>query len=229
MGDMTKMFDLSGPDHPPRAGGPPQRLIILFHGVGADGADLIALAPHWSVPLPDAAFLAPNAPYPCDMAPTGYQWFSLLDRSGDRLLAGVRASAPMVDAFIDNALARLGLSDDRLALVGFSQGTMMALHVGLRRPSPVACIVGYSGALLGSETLAEEVNSRPPVLLVHGAADPVVPSQGSEAAAQSLEAAGLSVQTVMRPGLGHGIDPEGLRLGGEFIRQHLPDRPDAAP
>src|SRR5260370_27323072 len=166
---------LSGPVHRQSSGGAPRRLVILLHGLGADGNDLIGLAPVWAKLLPDAEFLAPNAPFPYDMAPYGFQWFSLQDRSPETVLAGVRATAPMLDAFIDDALAARGLSETDLALVGFSQGTMMSLYVGLRRPKPVAGILGYSGALIGAESLAAEIRSRPRVLLVHGDADPVVP------------------------------------------------------
>src|SRR5215469_10624101 len=122
---------LSGPSHPPHSGGKPKRLVILLHGLGADGNDLIGLAPYWAPQLPTAEFLSPNAPFPCDMAPYGYQWFSVQDRSPPAVLAGVRAAAPFLDSFIDEALNARGLDDGDLALVGFSQGTMMSLYVGL--------------------------------------------------------------------------------------------------
>ena len=142
---------LSGPSRPPALGGRPSRLVILLHGLGADGNDLIGLAPYWAPLLPTTEFLSPNAPFPCDMAPYGYQWFSAQDRSPAAVLAGVRAAAPFLDAFIDDALAERGLDDADLALVGFSQGTMMALYVGLRRSQPVAGILGFSGRLLARE------------------------------------------------------------------------------
>ena len=169
------MSRLSGPSRPPAAGGKPRRLVILLHGLGADGNDLIGLAPYWARLLPDAEFLSPNAPFPCDMAPYGYQWFSSQDRSREAVLGGVRAAAPILDAFIDEALAERGLADSDLALVGFSQGTMMSLFVGLRRDEPVAGIVGFSGRLLAPDLLASELRSRPPILLVHGTEDPLVP------------------------------------------------------
>src|SRR5208337_4753451 len=121
------MPNLSGPTRPPAAGGKPLRLVILLHGLGADGNDLIGLAPYWPRLLPNAEFLSPNAPFPCDMAPHGYQWYSSQDRTPEAALAGVRAAAPILDAFIDNALAGRGLDDGDLALVGFSQGTVMSL------------------------------------------------------------------------------------------------------
>ena len=149
------MPKLSGPSRPPASGGKPSRLVILLHGLGADGNDLIGLAPYWAPMLPEAEFLSPNAPFPCDMAPYGYQWFSSQDRNPAAVLAGVRAAAPILDAFIDEALAARGLGDGDLALVGFSQGTMMSLFVGLRRAQPAAGIVGFSGRLLAPELLSE--------------------------------------------------------------------------
>lgn len=147
----------SGPSRPPASGGKPRRLVILLHGLGADGNDLIGLASYWARLLPDAEFVSPNAPFPCDTAPFGYQWFSSQDRSPEAVLGGVRAAAPILDAFIDEALENRGLGSRELALVGFSQGTMMSLFVGLRRAEPVAGIVGFSGRLLAPELLATEL------------------------------------------------------------------------
>jgi phospholipase/carboxylesterase len=212
---------LSGPSRPPASGGKPRRLVILLHGLGADGNDLIGLAPYWARLLPDAEFLSPNAPFPCDMAPYGYQWFSSQDRSPDAVLGGVRAAAPILDAFIDEALEQRGLGSGELALVGFSQGTMMSLFVGLRRAEPVAGIVGFSGRLLAPELLASELRSRPPVLLVHGTEDPLVPYSSLAAAETTLKAAGVPVETVTSVGIGHSIDDQGLRRGGQFLKKVL--------
>ena len=212
------MFRLNGPSQQPAAGGKPRQLVLLLHGLGADGHDLIGLAPYWAGLLPEAEFIAPDAPYPCDMAPFGRQWFSLQDRSPAAILAGVRAAAPMLDAFIDEALRARGLGDEALALVGFSQGTMMSLYVGLRRATACAGILGFSGALIGAESLPQEIRSRPPVLLIHGDADEVVPPQALPLAAKGLESAGVAVEAVLRPGLGHSIDEDGLRRGGAFLR-----------
>ena len=212
---------LSGPSRPPAAGGKPKQLVILLHGLGADGNDLIGLAPYWAPLLPDAEFVSPNAPFPCDMAPHGYQWFSAQDRSPAAVLAGVRAAAPMLDAFIDEALAERGLSDADLALVGFSQGTMMSLFVGLRRAQPAAGILGFSGRLLAPELLASELRSRPRVLLVHGTEDPLVPYASLAAAEAALKEAGVPVETLTCPGIGHSIDESGLRRGGMFLKDVL--------
>jgi phospholipase/carboxylesterase len=212
---------LSGPSRPPASGGRPSRLVILLHGLGADGNDLIGLAPYWARLLPTAEFVSPNAPFPCDMAPYGYQWFSSQDRSPAAVLAGVRAAAPLLDAFIDDALAQRALDDADLALVGFSQGTMMSLFVGLRRTKPVAGIVGFSGRLLGPELLASELRSRPPTLLVHGTDDPLVPYESLAAAEVALNGAGVPVDTLTCPGVGHSIDENGLRRGGAFLKDAL--------
>jgi len=156
------------------------------------------------------------------MAPYGRQWFSLSDRRPEIIAAGVRASAPLVNRFLDEELARRDLADDALALMGFSQGTMMALHVALRRAKPCAAVLGYSGMLAGPETLAVEITARPPVLLVHGERDEVVPAGAMPLAAAALTAAGVPVQSHLRPGLGHGIDEDGIALGLDFLVRYLP-------
>jgi phospholipase/carboxylesterase len=202
---------------PPRAGGPPRQLIVLLHGVGADGHDLIELAPAFAAALPGAAFVAPDAPDPCDIAPFGQQWFSLRDPRPDALLLGVQAVAPVLDAFLDAELERHGLRDHQLALVGFSQGAMAALYVAPRRAHALAGVLGYSGALLGGERLAQEALSRPPVFLVHGDADDVVPVQAMYAAVAGLQAAGIPVQWSLRQGLAHGIDPDSVAHGAAFL------------
>jgi phospholipase/carboxylesterase len=191
--------------------------VVLLHGVGADGEDLIGLAPPLAERLPHAAFVAPDAPEPCDMAPFGRQWFSLLDRRTEVLLAGVRGVAPTIDAFLDEELARLALTDAELAVIGFSQGTMTALHVVLRRPRPVAALVCFSGALLAPELLRDEIRSRPPVYLIHGELDQVVPVQAMPAAVTALQSADVPVRWSACPGLGHGIDPAMLGPVAAFL------------
>lgn len=215
------LMRLEGPSRKPLAGGKPKALVVLLHGLGSDGNDLISLAPYWAPLLPDAEFLSPHAPFPCDMAPVGRQWFSVQDFNPERILAGVRAAAPILDGFLDEALAARGLDNSRLALVGFSQGTMMSLHVGLRRSPAIAGILGYSGRLIGGESLAREIRSRPPVFLLHGDADEVLPFESLALAKTELAALGVPVKTMARPGLGHSIDEVGLGSGGEFLREVL--------
>ncbi len=213
-------FTISGPRVPPAAGNEALSLVVLLHGWGADGDDLISLAPHWGQLMPEATFVSPHAPFPCDVG-YGRQWFSIADRTPAMLVAGLKAVVPVVNAFIEAELAALGLGPERLALVGFSQGTMLSLYLAPRRVPACAAVLGYSGALLAGETLSAETKARPPVMLVHGEADTMMPSARMVQAREMLEAAGFNVESHLRPGLGHGIDPEGLALGGRFLAKAL--------
>ena len=215
------MTSLDGPRITPLSGRPAESLVVFLHGYGADGNDLIDIGRAWAPLLPGTAFVSPHAPEPCAEAPVGRQWFPLASVDPHLLRERVRAAAPVLDAFIDAELAAHGLTDDRLALVGFSQGTMMALHVGPRRGGGIAGIVGYSGLLAGPEDLQAELRHRPPVLLIHGAADPVIPAIALNAAVQALTAAGFPVESHLRPGLQHGIDQEGLARGAGFVQRVL--------
>ncbi|MFO0995756.1 MAG: alpha/beta fold hydrolase [Alphaproteobacteria bacterium] len=218
---MKGLFDLSGPGMPPANGAAPDSLVILLHGYGADGNDLIELAPHLAQALPGAFFVSPHAPFPCEMGPFGRQWFSFQDRSLEAIMAGTRAAAPILESFVDELLGRFTLPESRLALIGFSQGTMMALHVAPRRAESCAGVVGFSGRLLDGAVLQSEVRARPPVLLIHGTDDELVPIDALEEASSGLSAAGLAVETHRRPGLGHGIDAEGLALATRFLQEKL--------
>ena len=208
---------LSGPSFPPQSGKAPKQVVIFLHGLGADGDDLIGLAPYFAQILPEAEFLSPHAPYPCDMAPFGRQWFSLQDRSPDAMLAGLEAVRPVLDSYLDAVLESRGLTETDLALVGFSQGTMLSLHCAPRRANPIASLVGFSGLLAAPDRLLDELTARPPVLLVHGEEDPVVAFDFMALAARALEALGVSVETQARPGLGHSIDDEGLARSIGFV------------
>lgn len=209
---------LTGPSTEPFSGGPAQQLVVMLHGVGADGSDLIELAPHLGPHLPGAAFVAPDAPFAYDMAPFGRQWFSLADRSVPALATGIRVAAPILDAYLDEQLAARGLDDSALALVGFSQGTMMALHVAPRRKRACAGVVGFSGALVEPESLVGEIQARPRTLLIHGDEDEVVNPACLGAAEQALANLGMPVITELRPGLGHSIDSAGASMAMAFLR-----------
>jgi phospholipase/carboxylesterase len=211
---------IDGPRIGPAAG-PATSLVILLHGYGSNGDDLIGLAPHWRAALPHAAFVAPNAPEICPGAPDGYQWWGIASLDRSARAAGAARAAPALEAFIDAELARLDLTEASLALVGFSQGTMMALHVGPRRSKALAGIVGYSGMLADPEALAAEVSTKPPALLIHGQADPTLPVAAMYQAATALEALDFEVATHVSPGLGHSIDAAGLQLGGQFLSKIL--------
>jgi phospholipase/carboxylesterase len=209
---------LDGPRLGPSAGGQAKQLVVFLHGYGADGNDLIALGREWAKLLPHAAFVSPHAPEPCGAAPMGRQWFNLSFRDPNELATGVAKAGPVVNAFVDSELERMQLPSRSLALVGFSQGAMLALAVGLkRRPAPAA-IVGYSGALPGVEAIREP-GDRPAILLVHGDMDEVIPVDAMLIAREQLAAAGLPVEWHVAEGVGHGIDGEGLRLGGAFLKQ----------
>ncbi len=209
------MSMLDGPRVPPLRP-PASHLVVLCHGYGSDGNDLIGLVPHWQTSLPSAAFVAPHAPERCAIAGAGYQWFPLSRLDPHETLQGTEAAAPKLNAFLDAELKRLNLTGDRLALVGFSHGTMMSLYVGLRRKPAPAAIVGFSGLLTGGETLHHSENA-PPVLLLHGDADQVIPPQALFMSANALGNAGVPVQWHMSKGLGHGIDAVGLALAGQFL------------
>jgi phospholipase/carboxylesterase len=216
---MTAILD--GPRLRPRSG-VARQLIVFLHGYGADGQDLIEIGRQWQPAMPDAAFVAPNAPQRMAQTPTGRQWFPLTSRDTGERWRGVTAARPALDTFLDAELARHGLEGSRLALVGFSQGTMMALHVGLRRGVAPAAIVGFSGLLVGPEHLGEAGarNARgetPPILLVHGDADEVLPFEHMIVATEALAKANFPCQWHMSPGVGHGIDPLGLMHGGLFL------------
>lgn len=225
---------LSGPTLP-AASGTTKSVVILLHGYGADGNDLIGLAPHLARALPDTAFYSPNAPFPCEMSPFGRQWFSLAEYDPEFLrrapetmsgalaamAEGARKSAAYVDDFIDHVMEAHGVSADKVALVGFSQGTMMSLQTAPRREKQIAGVVGFSGALLGEAAFAADLKTRPPMLLVHGTADLVVPIEASQLAKNTLAANGIEVSLHERAGLQHGIDEEGLGLATQFLKQHL--------
>lgn len=215
------MFELEGPSFPPASGGAPKKLVILLHGYGADGEDLIGLAQPLSQILPEVAFHAPNAPYPCDGNPMGYQWFGIAKLDPHLMFAGTRGAAPFAESFLDARLKEYNLTEADTALIGFSQGTMMALHIGLRRSRPVAGIVGFSGVLAGMDSLKDEIQVRPPVLLVHGDADEMIPVQLMDRTEQALSAAGVPVHSHVAQGVGHGIDQTGLELCAQFLMQVL--------
>lgn len=206
---------LTGPEIAPHSGNV-KHVVIFLHGVGSNGDDLISLAPLMMDRLPDTQFLSPNGAQAFDQAPFGYQWFSLRERSAEKMLAGVKEVAPTVNAYIDEVKARFGVEDYQIALVGFSQGTMTALYVGLRREKPLAAIVGFSGAMLGGEELTANGT---PVCLIHGEWDEVVPYAALAHAKQHLDKAGIAVETHARPNLGHSIDMEGIAAGVAFLRK----------
>ena len=202
----------------PATKGTPKQLIVLCHGLGADAYDLIDLAHAWQHACPDALFASVHAPFQHDSG-FGRQWWSVADRSPPVVEAGVRAAAPYLNGFIDAELARLGLSPEAYAVMGFSQGAMTSLFTCLRRKAAPRAILGFSGALIAPETLPQELANRAPVLLVHGEDDDVVPAARSHDAATALTGAGVPVEAHYIPRLGHGIDDTGISLGALALQR----------
>lgn len=233
---MATIDALKGPTLMPAGGKPATSAVVLLHGYGSNGDDLIGLAPFFARALPDTAFYSPNAPQMLEGGFMGsFQWFSLatydpdmMRRDPNRMAdtfksfrVGTTASAVKLDAYIDQILAHHNLEPDKLALLGFSQGTMMSLHVGPRREKQIAGVLGYSGALTGADALAAEIKTKPPVALVHGDADAVVPYPAMAAAEQALKAVGIACETHTVRGLQHGIDGEGATFGAAFLKRVL--------
>jgi phospholipase/carboxylesterase len=202
--------------------GKTEQLVVFLHGYGANGNDLIAIGKQWRALMPGAAFVAPNAPEPCGQIPGGRQWFRLTMRDPGERWTGVNKAAPALGAFLDAERDRFGLDDSKLALVGFSQGTMLALHAGLRRTRPPACILGYSGELVAPEQQDQTLTPKPagkvpPILLIHGSEDEIIPAEALFLSAEALARAGVPSQWHISNGLAHGIDAEGLTHGGLFL------------
>ena len=212
---------LDGPRMPPARGGKPNALVVLLHGYGSNGADLISLAPYWQKALPGAQFVSPNAIETAPQAPGGYQWFPISQLDPQLMEAGARSAGQSLDWFLDRELERYELDESRLALVGFSQGTMMALHVGLRRKTPPAAILGFSGVLVAARKLKQEVTRAPPILLIHGDQDPMIPVTAMFDSVEALAAAGFGAQWHVSYGIPHSIGPDGLDLGGAFLSTYL--------
>ncbi|HEY4251262.1 MAG TPA: prolyl oligopeptidase family serine peptidase [Roseomonas sp.] len=209
---------LKGPRIAPASGGKAEKLIVILHGLGASGNDLIGIGHLWSRSLTTAEFVAFDAPFVYPPFPSGKQWFDMEDRRPDVVNEALRSVSRTLFDSIDAELQALGLDDDDLAIAGFSQGAMLALFAGLRRPKRPAALVGYSGALLVPEVLPIDITVRPPVLLIHGEADPVVPASATTHAAESLRDNGVTVHAHIAPGLEHTIDQQGIDLGASFLQ-----------
>lgn len=207
----------------PASGGKAKSAVIFLHGVGSNGQDLIALAPPLAEALPDTAFVSPDAPFAYDAAPMAeaYQWFSLQNRNPDAMLEGARNAQAALDSFIDEIMRKYEITADKLALFGFSQGTMMALFAAPRRKDKLVGIVGCSGALLAPDLLADEAINKPDICLIHGEADDIVPFERMAQAEDKLKENGFSVESHARPYLPHSIDMQGVEFAKKFLSDRL--------
>lgn len=213
------MTDFNHYTHNPASGEKPKQLIVLLHGYGSNGRDLISLAPYWQQAVPDALFISPDAPFPFEMGggdDSMRQWFSLAEYTPEKLLEGAQTAHPILNNYVDKLLKDYGLPADKMALVGFSQGTMMALYTGLRRKTPLAGILGYSGALVGLDSV-DNKSPKPPLQLIHGEADSVVPVEAYHKAVQQLGEKGYKVSGHTTPHLEHSIDGQGVESGAKFL------------
>lgn len=197
--------------------GDPKWLVVFLHGLGSNGADLMTFADYWATSMPDVAFSAPSAPTPCPDAPGGFQWIPRLPPGHPLLFPEVENAADNLQPILDQELAAVGLTPDRLALVGFSQGTLMTLHAGLRQVVAPAALLGYAGGLVGRDRLAEEITCKPPVMLINGDADPVVPASAQAPALEALQEAGIVAAGQIMPRLDHSVNADALILGGRFL------------
>jgi len=215
------MVKLNGPLLPPRSGRPATQAVILLHGYGADGSDLIGLGQHWGQLLPDAMFIAPNAPEPCAGSPFGFQWFPLdVDRIAGRI-AGAKVAAPILKEFLADLWSQTGIAPWQTILAGFSQGAMMSLHVGTALEQDLAGIIAFSGAFVAADGFAKGRFAKPPVTLIHGELDQVVDAELSRQAATELSAAGFEVSLHLSPNTAHGIAPDGLDFATSFLLARL--------
>jgi phospholipase/carboxylesterase len=220
---MEKLAGLDYEIQMPENGEAPKKLVFLLHGLGSNAQDLMGLVPYWKEKLQHTAFISPNAPFPCDMAPTGYQWFSLQDRGQDAMMDGIKQAVPKLNDFINAHLEKFGLTEKDFGVVGFSQGTMLSLFAMPRREKACACVLGYSGALFDDGKLQNEPDSltKMPIMLVHGTDDEIVAFSAFQDSGTILHSVGFDVQGLACKGLGHSIDENGLTQGGVFLSQNL--------
>jgi phospholipase/carboxylesterase len=216
---MNDQLTLHGPSVAPASGKPPKQLIIFCHGVGSNGQDLIGLSPYFAKVLTDAQFISPNGPEAYDMDTAGYQWFSLNNPDPVSRLEGTQGAAPVLDAFIDQQMAIYNLAAKDVALVGFSQGSMMSLYVGVRRQQQLAGILAYSGAVIAPELVASELKSQPPVLMVHGTIDDVVPVEALYEGVSALQNSGVQARGEAVPDLGHSLNDKCIMEGMDFLAE----------
>lgn len=217
MTDPDAIFPLDGPECPPVSGAAPGQLVVMLHGVGSCGAHMIELVGPLAAALPDAHFIAPNGIAPCDFSPEYFQWCSIHPPTPEGRAAQIESARRSVDGLIGDRRREFGLDANRVALVGFSQGTMLSMQCGLRRADPIAGVLGFSGRMEFVDTMAQKITSRPPVCLIHGKDDDVLPLAMMEEALQVLRDNDIPVEATVLPNLGHGVNQQGLDLGAAFL------------
>lgn len=199
----------------------PQQVVVLCHGYGGGGKDISALAMSWQRFLPDAIFLCPNAPEICAVNPHGYQWFDLTVEKAEIILEKSLLAEEKLNIFLDQVLDNFQLGPNNLALVGFSQGCMMSIQVGLKKKKQINCLVGYSGKIINQKHLSDNINSRPKIFLMHGENDTIVPPMHLLEAKEYLTNHGLKIRTKMFKNCEHRIPVEGSSLGLAFLKKNL--------
>ena len=206
---------------PPLSKNKPRQAIVLCHGYGGDGKDISALAIHWQRFLPEAIFLCPNAPEVCSINPQGYQWFDLTTEKEEVILEKSLIAEEKLNTFLDQVFDNLQLESSNLALVGFSQGCMMSIPVGLKREKKINCLISYSGKVINQKHLSDNINSKPKIFLMHGANDTIVPPTHLLEAKEYLKKHGINTKTKMFKNCEHKIPVEGSSLGLGFLKKNL--------
>jgi len=214
-------YNLKTTSVPPLSKNKPQQVVVLCHGYGGDGKDISTLAINWQRFLPDTIFLCPNAPEVCTVNPNGYQWFDLASENKKIILEKSLIAEEKLSLFLDQVLDNLKLEPINLALVGFSQGCMMSIQVGLKKNKPINCIVGYSGKVINQEHLSNNIKFKPKILLMHGANDTIVPATHLLEAKEYFNNHGIKIKTKIFNNCDHKIPVEGVSLGLGFIRKNL--------
>lgn len=199
----------------------PRHIVILLHGYGANGDDLLSIGEQFAPHFPDVLFISPNAPTPCEMGGPGFQWFSLAAYNPMAMKLGADAALPVLEDFISSLMDKYGVGDKDISLLGFSQGTMMSLHMGVKHPEMIRCILGFSGSLLIPQVQQNVLNEDLPICLIHGTNDQVVPVGATLMSEQVLSAANFPVESLLIPGLEHGIDVQGLSKALKFLQENI--------
>jgi len=218
---MSQITTLLSVESQPKSGKKAKSLVILLHGLGADADDLYGIIPEFDKHLPDTHFISVNAPYPCDMMPFGRQWFSMTTWTESAILEGLKTVEPILNNYIEEQKSRFSIEDKDIALLGFSQGSILSIHTALRRKTTLAGVLAYSGMIIAPQTLKTELQSKTPICMVHGTFDFVVPFAQFNSSVEALETYHIPHEAHPINGLAHGIDPQGINIGVNFLKKQL--------